>query len=124
MNIRDNLGKSCLLATVIFWAIIGSESIDSNGIPLVFLSMIPIFFCVTTVIICSILPFFWLSRSGAFDNKIIFKTYFPYYAIVMFGLCFFGIISSGFTLYMTAFFTSAYITTCQSWVWFAKAKQK
>lgn len=122
MKLPNNLAKSCLLASVIFWVIIGSESIDNNALLLVFLSLIPIFLVVSIVIIISICPFFWVSRSGAFDNKTIFKIYFPYYAIVAFSICSFGIIVSDFDIYMIAFFTSAYITTSQCWIWFAKEK--
>lgn len=122
MNLPSNLAKSCLLASVIFWIIIGSESVDTTAFLFVFLSMIPIVLVVSFTIIITICPFFWVSRSGAFNHQTVFKTYFPYYAIVAFGICTFGIIVSDFDIYMIAFFTSAFITTSQCWIWFAKEK--
>jgi len=120
MNIRDNLAKSCVLATVIFWTVIATESIEPDAIPFVFLSMIPIFFSVTIVIVISICPFFWAAEGANLSKAIVFKTSFPYYAIIVFGLSFLGIIVSDFDTYMIAFSSSFFITTSQSWVWFAK----
>ncbi|WP_299224863.1 hypothetical protein [uncultured Psychroserpens sp.] len=124
MNIPENLSKSCLLAALIFWLIIGSDDFESDMIPFIFLSLIPIFVCVMIVILGTICPIFWIASSTTFNNKQIFKTYFPYYTILTFTICLFGIIISNFDIYMIAFFTSAYITTNQSWVWFTKEKHK
>lgn len=123
MNIPNNLGKSCLLAAGIFWIIIGSEDFDSNMILFIFLSLIPIFLFVTVVVLFTICPFFWWKENSKFNKQQVFKTYFPYYAIIAFGSCAFGIISSDFDVYMIAFFASAFITTNQSWIWFAKEQK-
>ena len=123
MNVPGNLAKSCILASAIFWIIIGSHDWDNHMALVVFLSFIPIFLVVTVVIIGSICPIFWISERENFNKQQIFRTYFPYYAISMFGICAFGIIVSNFDIYLMAFFTSAFITTCQSWVWFAKEKE-
>lgn len=122
MNLPSNLSKSCLLAAVIFWIIIATEEVDIGLTPFMFLSLIPIFFVVTIVVIGSICSIFWLRKSETFGNKAIFKTFYPYYAIIAFGICSFGIIASDFDIYIIAFFTSAFITTSQCWVWFAKEK--
>ena len=120
MNVPKNLGKSSLLASVIFWIIIGSKELDMGMILLAMLSYIPIFLCVTLVIMCSICPFFWFTTNKTYTNVQVFKMYFPYYSCITFGLCCYGIINSDYDLYFTAFCISAYLTTNQSWVWFAK----
>ena len=122
MNVPNNLAKSCTLALVVFWIVIGSSN-DANhdDLPvLILLSIIPIFVMVTIVVITSICTIFWASAKKDFSKYHIFKAYFPYYAIVVFTLCTIGIFASNFDIYMIAFFTSAFITTSQSWVWFAK----
>ncbi|MCK8480147.1 hypothetical protein [Psychroserpens algicola] len=121
MNLPGNLFKSAVLAFAIFWFIIISEDvIDSDTPLLMFLSCIPIFLMVTIVIIGSICPVFWLASKEHTTKQDIFKTYFPYYAIIASSACVFGIYVSNNEL--IAFFSSAFITTCQSWVWFAKEK--
>lgn len=120
MNVPKNLGKSSLLASVIFWIIIGSKEFDMGMILLAILSYIPIFLCVTIVIIGSICPFFWFTTNETYTKTQVFKMCFPYYTCIAFGLCCYGIINSDYDLYFSAFWISTYITTNQSWVWFAK----
>ena len=124
MNEPKNLGKSSLLASVIFWIIIGRKEFDMGMIPLVMLSYIPIFLCVTIVIIGSICPFFWFNTNESYTKVQVFKRCFPYYTCIAFTLCCYGIINSDYDLYFSAFWISAYITTNQSWVWFAKEDKK
>ncbi|ULC59014.1 hypothetical protein MBM09_13995 [Flaviramulus sp. BrNp1-15] len=110
--------KSTLLATIIFWLIIFTENFESDMIPFILLSIIPISICCAITITTTIVPFFWLQNEGTSNSKI-FKTYFPFYAIVSFGLCFYGALESLFTI---SFFASAFFTTMQSWVWFGREK--
>jgi hypothetical protein len=124
MNISANLAKSSLLASTIFWLIIGSKSFDIDALPYVMLSYIPIFLCVTIVIIGSICPFFWSAKDKIYTRMQVFKLCFPYYTIITFGLCCYGIFASNYDLHFSAFCISAYITTNQSWVWFAKESIK
>ncbi len=124
MHVVSNLAKSCLLATVIFWIIAGTDYMDMDMILVIFLSFIPIFFIATIVILGSIYVIFWLRVNENFSKRQVYKTFYPYYAIIAFGIAVFGIISSGFDIYIIAFFTSAFITTSQSWIWFAKEKQR
>ncbi len=124
MNLPSNLAKSSVLAFVIFWVIIGSKDYESEVLPYVMLSYIPVFLCVLIVIIGTICPFFWSAKNTGFNNQNVFKTCFPYYAIVVFGICVFGISTSDFDNMAIAFFTSVFITTSQSWIWFAKEKTK
>lgn len=119
MNVPLNLAKSSILATVIFWLIGMTEHFNFEMLGFVFISYIPIFMSCSFVICLTICPFFWLKEKEAFDKKMVFKTYFPYYSIVCFGICVFGIISSD-SIILTAFFISVYITTSQSWIWFAQ----
>jgi hypothetical protein len=120
MNVPRNLAKSSLLASIIFWTIIGSKEFDLDLIPIVMLSYIPIFLCVIIVVVGSICPFYWSAKNDIFTKAQIFKTCFPYYTCIAFGLCCYGIFASDCDLYFSAFCISAYITTNQSWVWFAK----
>lgn len=118
MNLALNLVKSTFLAASIFWLIIFSKEADFDMLMFVVLSLIPIFICVSFVIISSICTIFWLNKNK--DYKTVFRLYFPYYTITVFSLCVVFIVTSNFENITTAFFTSVFITTNQSWVWFSK----
>lgn len=120
MNIPNNLGKSSLLAAVVFWTIIGADNFDRDAILYVFLSFIPIFLCVAVVILFTICPFFWWKEKPDFSKKQVFKTFYPYYAIVAFAISAYYTMTSGFDVNVIAFFSSVFVTTNQSWFWFAK----
>jgi hypothetical protein len=120
MNTPSNIAKSSVLATFIFW-IVGSYDGFTPGLFLfVILSYIPVFISCSLVILMTIYPFFWLAEAKNFDKQHIFKRYFPYYSIVCFGLCMYGIFSNSDESFLVGFFVAAFITTMQSWVWFAK----
>ena len=120
MNIAGNIGKSSLLALTIFWLVIWSKEFEADMMPFVMLSFIPILICVSIVVVLSICPFFWSANKTIYTKVQVFKMCFPYYTIIAFVLCGYGVMASGFDLYFSAFWISAYITTNQSWVWFAK----
>lgn len=120
MNIPSNILKSSLLALVIFWSVIISKEGDADLIPFIMLSFIPIFLCVAIVIVGTICTIFLLATNEDCPPKYVFKTYFPYYAICIFSICALAIIGSEFDVYVIAFFASAFISTCQSWVWFGR----
>lgn len=122
MNIPSNIGKSTLLAMCIFWIINFTKDFDSDFLPFVLLSIIPIGICVTLVIVFTICPAFWFLKKKNESNYSVTKRFFPYYIILVFGLCVFGIIASDSEIYLTSFFISVFITTAQSWLWFAKEK--
>lgn len=123
MNLPLNLAKSSLLALAVFWTIIyAEEGLDHDLFLFMLLSFIPIFLVVTIVIVGTICPIYWIAKKEHINNTQIFKTYFPYYAILAFLICVFGIIVSDFDIYLIAFFVSAFITSSQTWVWFAKEK--
>lgn len=123
MNILSNIGKSSLLAMSIFWVINLTYDFNCDYIPFVFLSLIPIYFCCAIVILLTICPIFWFSVSEVFNRQQIFKTYFPIYAILIFGLCSYGIYKTKTDTFAISFFVSAYISTLHSWMWFAKPKK-
>nr|WP_321236241.1 hypothetical protein [uncultured Psychroserpens sp.] len=123
MNVPNNLSRSCLLAFAIFWIVIlSNEGIDEDIILILFLSFIPIFMVASLVILSTVCPIFWFTAKQGFSKQEVFKTYHPYYVVIAFGLSVFGILSTNFNINMIAFFVSAFITTNQSWVWFAKEK--
>ena len=122
MNIRTNLAKSCVLAAMVFWIIAGVEIGEANIILIVLLSFIPIFFVSSIVILTTICSVFWIAEKSSLCKIQVYKRYFPYYAIIMFGIAAFGIISTDFSPLSIAFFSSAFLTTSQSWIWFAKTK--
>lgn len=120
MNVFLNFCKSTVLATLIFWMIISPKSFEVDTFLFVLLSMIPVFVCCVVTIALTIYPFFRLFETETFDKKAVFNTFFPFYAIVAFSLCIYVIFLSDLEFYMIAFFTSAFMTTSYSWVWFSK----
>lgn len=122
MHIPKNIGKSTLLAMCVFWTINFTEDFNWDFIPFVLLSVIPICICVTAVVIGTICPVFWAFKKEDESNTLLFKSYFPYYIILVFSLCLFGVFASDYKIYSISFFITVFITTAQSWVWFAKEK--
>lgn len=122
MNILSNIGKSAILAICIFWIINLTYDFHREYIPFMFLSLIPIYFCCALIIIFTICPIFWFFGNAHYSKERIFKTYFPIYTIVMFGFCIYCIYKTSFEIFVLSFFITAYITTSQSWAWFAKEK--
>lgn len=122
MNLPSNLSKSMLLAAAIFWTIIYAEEVDLSVGPYILLSFIPIFIVSSLVIVITICPIFWFLEKEGNNKTKIFKTYFPYYTIISFSISMYCIIILDFETIVIAFFSSAFITTSQSWVWFAKEK--
>ncbi|MDO5973543.1 hypothetical protein [Flavivirga jejuensis] len=116
MNMPSVILKSTVLATCIFWIIIISENFQSGMIPFIFLSIIPISICCTITILFTVMPFFWFKSDGL-RNETVFKKYFPFYTIVSFCLCLYGVFELTFAI---SFFVSAFFTTMQSWVWIVK----
>ncbi|MEL0456933.1 hypothetical protein WJN01_11900 [Flavobacteriaceae bacterium SZ-1-7] len=109
------------MATIIFWVVILSKNFHENiDIALyILVSMVPISICCTATILFTIAPFFWLENNNK-TKRDVFKKWFPFYAILSFGLCFYGSIS---TPEIICFFSAAYFTSLQSWVWFASEKK-
>jgi len=122
MHILGNIGKSSILAASIFWIIILSESFEWDMLPFIFLSLIPIYVICGLTILITICPIFWFLENDGYNKLRIFKTYFPIYTIIAFGFCIYSIYKYSFDVFALSFYASAYITTSQSWVWFAKEK--
>lgn len=125
MNLPSNIAKSSLLAGLIFWIVGGTEGFNSvTIIPIIFISYIPIFICCALTILVTICPFYWLAEKNSLSKRDVFNRYYPYYSIVCFGLCSYGIYSNTHETFFIGFFISIFITTMQSWIWFAKEPSK
>lgn len=120
MNVGSNIFKSTGLATLVFWIFLFKEINSDSFIPLITLSTIPIFLCCLVTILFTILPFYWIGDGSKSSKQAVFKRFFPYYTIASFTISACFIIANNFSIYITSFFVSAFITTCQSWVWFSK----
>lgn len=116
MNIPLTIIKATGFSAIIFWSIIFTKSFDSDMLLFVLLSVIPISICCALTICLTIAPFYWSKKEGT-DLKTINNRYFPFYAIVLFSLCAYGIIESDFNIYPLAFITSAFFTALKSWSW-------
>lgn len=112
--------KSTLLATVLFWSLAGIfEGASVEAVPFIFLSTIPIFIICFFALLFTVAPFHSLYESKM-ENENIFRMFFPYYAIIHFGISIISIIYSNFDSIFIIFFTSAFFTAMQSWIWFFK----
>lgn len=128
MNIIENTSKTAfkatVLATIIFWILVASqEGLSSDAIPFVFISIILIFIICFIAILFSIAPFYSLNEQKK-NNKQIFKIYFPFYAIILFSLCSYFMITGDFESIISCFFTTTFFTAIQSWIWFFKTSIK
>jgi hypothetical protein len=74
------------------------------------------------MIVLTILPLYLIERSGI-SGEIIFKKYFPFYAMVFFSSCLFIVVSSEFNTIITAICVIAYFTAMMSWIWMFKPKR-
>ncbi|WP_282134367.1 hypothetical protein [Seonamhaeicola maritimus] len=119
MSIGKTIAKATLLSTCIFWFLIFCDDLDLGMLPFVFLSMIPICLCCSLVIIFTIAPFFWICNKEQNGTEIVFQWFFPFYAIACFCLCAYGFWEAPDAV---SFFTAAFFTSLQSWVWLAKKK--
>lgn len=119
MNIGNTLIKATGLATSIFWLILLPEYPTVSIIISILLSLIPIFICCLLTIVFTVFPFFWFFED-TLGKKQVFKTYFPYYVILIFSICLFAINLFNYELFAIAFFASAFFTLLQTWVWYSK----
>ncbi len=117
MTFSTPIIKAILLATAIFWTIIITEDFQTEMFPFILLSIIPISICCALTIYITIVPFFIFNK---YNNIETYKRYFPFYAIICFSICFYGIWKSGFNVFSISFFVSAFFTTMQTWTWIVK----
>lgn len=120
MNIPSNIAKSSFLVSLVFWTIGLTSGAELFAIAIIFISFIPIFLSCSMVILLTICPFFWMAETENFNKKQVFKTYFPYYAIICFSICMYGIFRNTNGIFLIGFFVAIFMTTTQSWIWFAK----
>lgn len=116
MNTILTFLKATGISFTIFWSIISTKGIDFKMIPWTLVSLFPIAIIVTLVISITIIPFYAFNKETK-SYREIYNTYFPYYSVVAFILCAYGIIKSEFEIDLVAFFSAAFITTCKSWQW-------
>ena len=120
MKIPSNLAKSSLLATGIFWVIGMTDGFESVMLPLMFISYVPVFVCCTGTILLTICPFYFFGETKHFSKRHVFQRFYPYYSIVCFALCAYGIYENTNETFLIGFFVAVFFTTMQSWIWFAK----
>ena len=122
MNALLNICKSTLLACLIFWTLLLSEQrFNFNVLILIAMSLIPIFICCYIIIKLTIQPYFIYGQKIK-KNAQTYRHYFSLYALCCFCLCVLGVLMTGSNAITTIFFITAYLTTCQSWVWFFKSE--
>ncbi|APZ45102.1 hypothetical protein BW723_01780 [Polaribacter reichenbachii] len=115
------LVKASILSAIIFWIQVLFEDYNTviRIIPYVFLSIIPIFIICSFTVFFSILILYYSVRNKM-SNPEIFKRFFPYYTIVIFGICSYFIIISNFQTFVCIFFITAFFTLMQTWIWLCK----
>ena len=118
-NLPSTISKAICLATILFWAIIFSEGFGDQVFLFSIISIIPISIVCSLAILITITPFFILEEDTV-SNHEIFKKYFPYYSIFIFGISCYYIISTNFEIFVCAFFITAFFTLMQSWIWITK----
>lgn len=117
MNTPLTLVKATGLSFVIFWGIIlTEETFRLNTLPYIILSIIPVGICCTLTICLTVLPFYWSKNEGT-TFKTVYNTYFPFYAIALFGICIYTHIRSNFQIFPVAFIAAAFFTLLKSWIW-------
>lgn len=121
MKIGNTSLKATGLSALLFWLIILADTPDILSIPVILFSMIPIFLCCLLTIVFSVFPFYWFLE-GKLSPKQIFNIYFPYYSIICFIICAFCICLFNFDTVAIAFFSSAFFTLLQAWVWNSKTE--
>lgn len=122
MNIPKTIMKATGLSTVIFWTIILTANYSLDMLLFIPLSMIPISICCAITIYFTIAPFYWLKNEFT-SLKTIHNSYFPFYAMTLFGLCIFGVLKSNFDVYALAFIGSAFFTALKSWSWLTELEK-
>ena len=113
------VGKSILLATIIFWLFFYND-IQSDNFSLILFSFIPISICVCITLFTTIYPWFVISKR---DSKTVFNRIFPVYSILLFTICISMILLNNYENFTTSFLISAYITTCYAWCCFSKSDE-
>ncbi|WP_439127585.1 hypothetical protein [Polaribacter sp.] len=122
-NLGETLFKATIFATTLFWTLVCSEEINTDLLVFFIPSIFIIFIICSLTILVTITPFFWLAKKDRNDKEI-FKRYFPYYAIVAFVIVMDFIICSDFNEFTSIFFTTAFFTLMQSWIWMCKPRTK
>ena len=115
-NLPNTLVKSTLLSATVFWVILAKE-IEFHII--IVFSLVPVFIICSLIICISIVPFI-IFEDEKESTQSIFKKYFPFYTMVIFGIACFGIMKSDYDIFMSAFMTSVFFTLSHAWIWLCK----
>ena len=122
-NIPSTTLKSTGFATILFWLLIStSERMGNDVFLLILISTIPIIIICLLAITFTTMPFYWLEKNKLNSNQI-FNKYFPYYSIMLFGICSYFIVISNFESFVVSFFITAFFTASQTWIWIFKLKK-
>ncbi len=123
MENSNNFGvtvvKLTLSTTLILWFCIIYDGFHTRMIQYIFLSIIVILILWSFIILCTIMPFFWFGETKG-DKRLIFKRYFPFYAIAVFLFFLAIIIASDFETITFLFFIPMFFALMQSWIWLCK----
>ncbi|PQJ79251.1 hypothetical protein [Polaribacter porphyrae] len=124
-NMMPILLKAALFATVLFWTLILSEKFEKGYfiIAIIIISIIPIFIICSLAVLYTILPLFLLEKKDLNSHEM-FQKYFPYYAIIIFGICCFFVVNSNFDEPEFMFAITVFFTLMQSWIWLCKTGNK
>ncbi len=109
-----------LSSSLLFIYVFVFENVGEIIIPLYFLSIVITFLIAGGMIFFTIMPFSLLEK----DNTILFKKYFPFYAIVFFCSCLSFAYIAKFENIVVGVLSIAYITAMQSWIWTFKPENK
>lgn len=117
MRTASVLGKSIMLATIVFWLFFSNE-IQSDNFSLILFSFIPISICVCITLFITIYPWFVILKK---DSKTVFNSVFPFYSTLLFITSASIICLNDYGNLITSFLISAYVTTCYAWLCFSKS---
>ena len=122
-NIQTTTLKSTLLAAPLFWiSIFIEEGLYVEMLPFLLLSIIPTFIICLLAIVFTITPIWWFNKNNLNYNEF-FKRYFPFYSIILFGVCSYFIIISNFKGIAVGFLFTVFFTAIQTWVWIFKPEK-
>lgn len=119
-DLGSTLLKSTLLLNLIIWIlVIHSQGFNTEMVPFMIFSTVPILIILFFVIIITIMPFFWFSNEDLSNNQI-FRRFFPYYAILSMLLFFYLAAQSNFNEGMSTFSLVVFFVLNLSWIWLCK----
>ncbi len=114
-----SIKAATLSSSLLFLYLLVFEHVGEEILLIFFISIIITFFIAGGMIFFTIMPF---SLWGN-NNTVIFNKYFPFYAIVLFCICFSLAYLEKFESLVVGVLSITYITGMQSWVWIFKPQK-